>query len=182
MFLVEALVMDDVRNGLPRWTLSSFVIGVATVAVSVYTTWRNTGTPEPGIESPVSLFNVVSLAGLSRIAALNLDKDARTNRTIWETVNTNSLHAGLERIEVGAWVPPHSHTTEEIIVVCAGSGLVYDENGRSKPMKVGAMAHIAAHSRHAFRNVGDEPLLIVWLFPAKEASNKFEFRQRYNPP
>lgn len=172
--------MDDTRNFPPRGTLTSFVVAAVTVAVSVYSTWRNSPPVEP--ISPVALFNVVSMAGLSQIPAKIFDEDAQTNRTIWETVNTNSFHGGLERIEAGAWVPPHSHTTEEIIVVYSGSGLVFDENGHSKPLEVGAIVHIAAHSRHAFQNTGDEPLFIAWLFPVNLASSKFEFRQLYNPP
>lgn len=171
--------MDEMRNGQPHGTVISFLVAALSLGITVYTTWRNRTPVEP--VSPVSLFNVVSGEGLSTIAAMVLDKDARTNRTVWETVDTSELHAGLERIEVAAWIPPHSHSTEEIVVVCAGSGLVYDFHGHSKPMEVGAMVHIAANSRHAFRNIGEEPLLIAWLFPSMFASNKFEFRQRYKP-
>lgn len=172
--------MDHTRNGPTQGTVLSFFVAAVSLGVSVYTTWHSRQEVEP--VSPVSLYNIVTGDGLSRVPAMILDKDARTNRTIWETVDTNEMHAGLERIEVAAWVPPHSHTSEEIIVVCAGSGLVYDENGHSTPMETGAMVHIAANSRHAFRNVGNEPLLIVWLFPSMFAANKFEFRQKYNPP
>lgn len=172
--------MDQTRNAPAPGTVVSLLVAAVSLGISAYTTWRSRKPVEP--VSPVSLFNIVTGDGLSSIHAMTLDKDARTNRTVWETVDTNELHAGLERIEVAAWIPPHSHTTEEVIVVYAGSGLVYDENGHSKPMEAGAMVHIAANSRHAFRNIGGEPLLIAWLFPSMFASNKFEFRQKYSPP
>lgn len=171
--------MDETRNGPPHGTLISFLVAAFSLGITVYTTWRNRSPVDP--VSPVSVFNVVTGDGLSTIAPMVLDKDARTNRTVWETVGSNELHAGLERIEVAAWIPPHSHSTEEIVIVVAGSGLVYDQNGHSKHMEVGAMVHIAANSRHAFRNVGEEPLLIAWLFPSIFASDQFKFRQRYNP-
>lgn len=169
--------MDLSTPPIHQNTLLSLLIAALTLTLTALTTLRFKHIPPNA--SPIRVFNIHTGQGLHRLTPQIFNEDAATNRTLWTTVETAQLHAGLERLEPHAWIPPHTHNTEEVVVVCKGVALVYDESGFAQRMDTGAMVHIEAYARHAFRNSGNEPLLIMWLFPALLAVDKFEFRQRY---
>lgn len=169
--------MDSPAPPVHQNTLLSFLIATIFLALMTFKTMRTPLTPLD--ISPVRVFNLQSGQGLRHLTPQIFDEDATTNRTLWTTTDTAQLHAGLERLEAYAWIPPHTHVTEEVVVVYQGVALVYDESGFAQRMEAGTMVHIEAYARHAFRNTGIKPLVMMWLFPAMSATDKFEFRQRY---
>lgn len=61
--------------------------------------------------------------------------------------------------------PPHHHEDfEECIYVLSGRGITEVE-GRGHPLAAGDTIVIAAGERHATRNTGDEPLVLLCFFP-----------------
>lgn len=150
-----------------------------------FTTWyflkrkEHSSTLENGVQS-ISIFNFDSPESLSFANKLDFSSHASTNRTIWETVNSEQLHAGLERVEPGAEIPPHAHETEELFMVFSGEGAVYDAKGHVQMLYVGSMVHIKKHSTHSFKNLGNRPLLLMWILPKKPAQKDgFQFQQTY---
>lgn len=170
--------MDFATPPIHQNTLLSILIAALTLTLTALTALRKQHI-YPNT-SPIRVFDLHTGQGLHHLIPQIFNEDAATNRTLWTTVDTAQLHAGLERLEPHAWIPPHTHNTEEVVVVCKGVALVYDESGFGQRMDAGAMVHIEPYVGHAFRNLGNEPLLIMWLFPALLAADKFEFRQRYS--
>lgn len=157
-------------------TVASFAIAVVSLALTCTNYLKSQERSQGG---GLKFFNMGSDPGAHSIQPIEFHAHSHTNRTIWETVNTGELHAGLQRVEAGAWMPPHSHPMEEIILLFAGRGIAYDENGEKTEIWPGTMVHIKKGARHAFQNVGEEPMWLLWSFPTKLGVRKFEFRDRY---
>lgn len=172
--------MDAPRTSvIPFGPIISFTIAVVSLGVTSVITYHRTEPQQP--QSRIHVFDPHTKAGLGDIIPLTFNEDSKTNRTIWETVSTKELHAGIQRIEPEAWIPSHSHDTEELVTVISGFGIVIDENGLQTELRQGSMVHIEKRSQHAIRNIAiDKPLLIMWSFPTRFGYNKFQFRQRYN--
>lgn len=160
-----------------KYTTSiSTVVAIISLAVTLIPFRKS---PQSVQQTSVRVFNIASNQGLDHATFLPLDKDPHTNRTIWQTVATSHVQAGLERLEPGAWIPPHSHHTEEILLVYSGIGEAYDENGHVMPLSPGSMVHIRRGGRHAFRNTGIHPMWLMWSFPRSSNKRTFEFHQKY---
>lgn len=130
--------------------------------------------------SNVRVFELQSNIGLDTVTPTVFDTDTKTNRSIWETVSTRELHAGLQTVQPEAWIPAHAHDTEELITVISGLAVLYDKNGVQTELRQGSMIHIEKKSHHAIRNIAtDEPLVLMWAFPARFGFNKFQFRNEY---
>lgn len=166
------------RPGVPPQVdhVVSMAIGLSALVLAAVTTMRL------GIVDDVPrvrVFDVARGEGLHGVRVNHMLSDPNSARTVWETIDgsKNALHAGLERVEVGAHIPSHSHNTEEIVLVYGGQGAVYDDRGREQEMTTGTMVHIAARSKHAIRNTGQDPLWLLWCFPS--SSKPFQFQQDY---
>ncbi|KAI0561868.1 Cupin [Gracilaria domingensis] len=169
-------VMDrSSRSRFPFRSAASFLLACVSVGITSLS-FRKRTTVDDGF---VNVYNVWTGVGVQRMQPLVLDSESSTNRTNWETVRSEQLHAGLERVESGAWIPPHSHTTEELVLVYDGRGYVYTENGRKAPIETGSMLHILSGVRHAFHNAGDQPMWLMWCFPVLKKDDAFRFRQNY---
>lgn len=128
----------------------------------------------------LNIYSADGLQGLRNILPIVLDSQSHTNRTLWKTVNTIQFQAGLERIEPGAAIPRHSHPTEEIVFVYRGNGRVCHHSSAEQVIKPGSMIHIGENVPHSFKNTADEPLWLMWCFPAANNPNSFTFRQQYS--
>lgn len=153
----------------------SFVIACVSVGITTLTLKKSTLARDQSF----SVYNLHTGEGMQAIDPITLDSEPNTNRTTWETVVSPQFHAGLERIEVGCWIPPHSHQTEEIILVYKGRGFVHGENSHKQPLQTGSLVHIRTGITHAFHNTGDEPLWLMWSFPSTTKDDLFKFKQRY---
>ena len=164
--------MDRIRECvLQHGPVASFFVALISLA------WTSSLYPSaPQNAATLTFYDPYTLQ--SSIPAIRFHQHPSTNRTIWETVDTTDLHAGLERVEPGAWMPPHAHDTEEIILFFKGIAMAYDGNGRKTKIYPGTMIHVKKGARHAFQNVGEEPLWLLWSFPGR-ASSKFHFQQHY---
>lgn len=175
--------MDEARQSLtPIGSIASFAVAVTSVCLTAVIT-LNRGNPPPEIvKDKVSIFDINSGVGIMDIAPKRFGFPV-TNRTIWETVSTSELHAGLQRLEPDAWIPRHSHDMEEILMIISGQGSLYGENGIERGLVPGYMVHIEKKWSHTIHNTAkDRPLLLMWVFPRKFGYNKFEFQSVYEQP
>lgn len=171
--------MDQTRQSVsasPYGTIISFAIAVVSLVLTSMSFQKNI---KPVSQGQLAVFNIATNTGLSAITSRTFDEQLHTNRTLWETVKSKQFHAGLERIESGAWIPPHAHDTEEIVFVYGGQGLLYDQTGVRREVTVGSMIHIGKGVRHAFRNSGTEPMWLMWSFPSSAQGTRFQFEPNY---
>lgn len=169
--------MDQRANGVLSYcAILSFVIACTSIGLKTLTFKKSSRTNDQSFR----VYNLHTGEGMQAIDSLTLDSEPHTNRTTWETIISPQFHAGLERIEVGCWIPPHSHKTEEIILVYKGRGFVHGENNRKQPVQSGSLVHIPTGTVHAFENTGDDPLWIMWTFPSTKKDDLFKFSQRYS--
>lgn len=142
--------------------------------------------------SNVNVYNVHDVDLTHPHAALRLSAHTKTNRTLWQVVNSSQFHAGIQRVEPLAWIPSQSYDTEALLIVVSsvdsngaktsGSGaVVYDEHGFSVCVEQGAMIHVKKNSLHAVQNPDPEhALLLVWTFPTRFGVTKTQFRDNYD--
>jgi quercetin dioxygenase-like cupin family protein len=76
---------------------------------------------------------------------------------------------GYVTIQPGHEVPPHVHPTDDAMVIISGKGEVYTE-GDNIPIEAGDHLWAPANERHGVKNVGDEPLVLVYTWPAVNVS------------
>lgn len=131
--------------------------------------------------SNVQIFDFNLPSALSTIPSLKMTENARTNRTLWETISSADFHAGLQKVEPDAWIPSHNHETEEIMIIISGQGKVYDDVGIPFVVTPGSMIHFNRERFHTIHNIkSDQPLLLMWCFPTRYGINKFQFQQDYD--
>ncbi|CAN8061832.1 unnamed protein product [Agarophyton chilense] len=163
------------RSPFSLHTAASFALACLSIGMTSWS-FRKSAPLHGG---SVNVYNAWNGVGMHAVPPLVLDSESSTNRTNWEIVRTAELQAGLERVEAGAWIPPHSHNTEEIVLVYEGQGYVHFENGRKTAIQKGSMIHIVTGVHHAFQNAADQPMWLMWCFPVLEKGEAFQFRQRY---
>jgi quercetin dioxygenase-like cupin family protein len=76
---------------------------------------------------------------------------------------------GQVTIQPGHEVPPHVHPTDDAMVIISGKGEVYSQ-GDNIPIEAGDHLWAPANERHGVKNVGKEPLVIVYTWPAVNVS------------
>ena len=78
------------------------------------------------------------------------------------------VYAGIITFEPGASGPLHWHDVGEFAYVLRGCGVLLDADGSETPVSPnGFIWHPAGHSgAHAMHNQGDEPLVILFVYPA----------------
>jgi mannose-6-phosphate isomerase-like protein (cupin superfamily) len=64
---------------------------------------------------------------------------------------------------------PSRHNCDEQVTLLEGSGEVEIE-GAVTPLVPYDSTYIPAGQRHAFRNKGDEPMRILWIYPTQEVT------------
>lgn len=172
--------MDETRQSLsPIGSIASFAVAVTSVCLTAVITLNRSSPPPKTVTKKISIFDINSGIGIMDIVPKRFGFP-KTNRTIWETVSTSELHAGLQRLEPDTWIPTHAHDTEEVIVIISGQGSLYDENGIKRALVTGYMVHIQGKISHTIYNTAkDKPLLLMWVFPRKFGYNKFEFQDTY---
>lgn len=79
------------------------------------------------------------------------------------TAGTRSMHSGRFLLDPGAQPhPPHRHPDEEVLIVTRGTGEVYLD-GKTTPVKAGAMMYADPNVEHGIRNTGSQPLEFYWV-------------------
>jgi mannose-6-phosphate isomerase-like protein (cupin superfamily) len=78
--------------------------------------------------------------------------------------------ASLKNLQVGRFLlnagsephPPHRHVDEELLIVSQGTGEMYT-NGKTYPIKPGAIMYCDPNVEHGIKNTGKQPLEFFWV-------------------
>ncbi|HEU5423372.1 MAG TPA: cupin domain-containing protein [Nitrolancea sp.] len=104
--------------------------------------------------------------------ALERGKGARSWLFLDREQGAEHFIAGSSTFQPGIEVPRHSHNVEEFVTVLEGAGECEIE-GASYPVKPFDTTFIPAGLVHCFRNTGDTPLTILWIYGGTEVTRTF---------
>ena len=80
---------------------------------------------------------------------------------------------GMSVYPVGKGAPLHWHNCAEQVTVLEGRGEVEVE-GKVTPLKPYDSTYIPAERMHCFRNTGDTPMRILWIYDSNRVTRTFQ--------
>ena len=80
--------------------------------------------------------------------------------------------SGITRFPAGKKVPLHHHNCDEQVTLLEGMAEVEVDGGRT-PLERYDTTYIPAGKPHRFINVGDEPLVILWVYATDHVTRTF---------
>ena len=80
---------------------------------------------------------------------------------------------GMSIYPVGKGAPLHIHNCDEQVTLLEGVGEV-EINGEITPLKQYDSTYIAGGVTHAFRNKGDVPMRILWIYASSRVTRTFD--------
>lgn len=80
---------------------------------------------------------------------------------------------GTTSLPVGKSVAMHHHNCDEQIVILAGQAEA-EFQGKRRPIGPMEVAYIPKGEVHCFHNVGDEPVVMLFIYDAGEVTRTFE--------
>jgi quercetin dioxygenase-like cupin family protein len=83
--------------------------------------------------------------------------------------STALITTGISTYPAGTGAPLHVHNCDEQVTLLEGRGEVEIE-GAVTPLVPYDSTYIPAGQQHAFRNTGDEPMRILWIYPTQEVT------------
>lgn len=89
-----------------------------------------------------------------------------------ETDDAAQFTSGTTTFPVGAAAPLHTHNCSEQVTILSGTAEAMVDG---KISHLGAMdsSFVPADVPHYFRNTGDEPLTIFWIYGARDVTRTF---------
>ena len=85
---------------------------------------------------------------------------------------TDAFTAGISHFPPGLEVPLHSHNVEEMVTVLEGSGEC-EIDGVVRPVGLFDTTFIPGGVTHCFRNTGDVPMKIMWVYASTSVTRTF---------
>ena len=79
---------------------------------------------------------------------------------------------GMSAFPKGQGAPMHSHNCDEQVTMLEGVGEV-EVDGKVTPLKQYDTTYIPANKPHCFRNTGDKPMRILWIYAANVVTRTF---------
>lgn len=86
---------------------------------------------------------------------------------------TAKFTSGTTRFPPGMKVPFHSHNCDEQVTVLEGEALAEIEGEESVPVGRHDTTYVPAEKSHRFINIGDGPLLILWIYASDRVTRTF---------
>lgn len=80
---------------------------------------------------------------------------------------------GMSVYPKGLGAPMHKHNCDEQVTLLEGQGEV-EVDGTITPLVRYDTTYIPAGKVHAFRNTGDEPMRILWIYSSTKVTRTFE--------
>ncbi|OLT31129.1 cupin [Actinomadura sp. CNU-125] len=84
----------------------------------------------------------------------------------------NRITSGMSVYPVGTGAPMHSHNCDEHVTVLEGDAEVWVEGGTTRLGRFDT-TYIPSPVPHLFRNVGDTPLRILWVYTSGHVTRTF---------
>jgi mannose-6-phosphate isomerase-like protein (cupin superfamily) len=79
---------------------------------------------------------------------------------------------GISTYPKGLGAPLHSHNCDEQVTLLEGQGEV-EIDGAITPLKPYDSTYIPGGHEHAFRNTGDRPMRILWIYGSNHVTRTF---------
>ena len=79
---------------------------------------------------------------------------------------------GISTYPKGQGAPLHSHYCDEQVTLLEGQGEV-EINGAVTPLQPYDSTYIPGGHEHAFRNTGDQPMKILWIYGSNRVTRTF---------
>lgn len=83
------------------------------------------------------------------------------------------VSTGTTRFPPGAKVPFHSHNCDEQVMILEGNALVEVEGAESREVARYDTTYIPGGMSHRFVNIGDGPLMILWIYDTDRVTRTF---------
>jgi mannose-6-phosphate isomerase-like protein (cupin superfamily) len=84
----------------------------------------------------------------------------------------NKITTGISAYPAGTGAPLHSHNCDEHVTLLEGQGEV-EIAGEISPLDPDDTTYVTAGIMHAFRNTGDVPMKILWVYASDYVTRTF---------
>jgi mannose-6-phosphate isomerase-like protein (cupin superfamily) len=88
------------------------------------------------------------------------------------SVDQPGFTTGISTYPKGLGAPLHSHNCDEQVTLLEGEGEV-EIDGVVTPLKRFDTTYIPGDHEHAFRNTGDQPMTILWVYASNRVTRRF---------
>ncbi|WP_433825269.1 cupin domain-containing protein [Actinoplanes sp. CA-015351] len=92
--------------------------------------------------------------------------------TTTSAAGENRITSGISVYPAGTGAPMHSHNCDEHVTILDGEAEVLVEGSVTRLSRYDT-TYIASPIPHLFRNVGDEPLRILWVYTSGHVTRTF---------
>lgn len=89
-----------------------------------------------------------------------------------QSVENPVFTTGISTYPKGQGAPLHSHNCDEQVTLLEGRGEV-EVDGKVTPLKPLDSTYIPGNHQHAFRNTGEEPMKILWIYGSNRVTRTF---------
>ncbi|MEP4379833.1 MAG: cupin domain-containing protein [Alphaproteobacteria bacterium] len=79
---------------------------------------------------------------------------------------------GVSSFPVGQAAPLHKHNCDEQVTILSGRAEV-EIDGETTELKAYDTTYVNAGVEHCFRNIGDEPMVILWIYGSNKVTRTF---------
>ncbi|MEK9831966.1 MAG: cupin domain-containing protein [Alphaproteobacteria bacterium] len=79
---------------------------------------------------------------------------------------------GISSFPVGQSAPLHKHNCDEQVTLLSGRAEV-EIDGKTTELKAYDTTYVTAGAEHCFRNIGDEPMVILWIYGSNRVTRTF---------
>jgi mannose-6-phosphate isomerase-like protein (cupin superfamily) len=88
------------------------------------------------------------------------------------SVERARIVTGISTYPKGTGAPPHTHNCDEHVTLLEGLAEV-EIDGTTTPLEPYDSTYIRAETEHSFRNRGEGPMKILWVYTAEKVTRTF---------